>query len=60
MFKCIRSLAGGIITMTAAGSLLGALGLLSACGQKGPLTLPKPVSSAASAAPSASSPSTTQ
>ncbi|HJV97125.1 MAG TPA: lipoprotein [Albitalea sp.] len=41
--------------MTAAGSLFAALSALSACGQKGPLTLPKPASAAASA-PSPSAP----
>ncbi|HEV7913446.1 MAG TPA: lipoprotein [Albitalea sp.] len=56
MFKRDQSLARGLVTMMATGSLLMALSLLSACGQKGPLTLanpkpPAPPASSSSPAP---------
>ncbi|WP_372527845.1 LPS translocon maturation chaperone LptM [Piscinibacter sp.] len=57
MLKRRHSLASRVITMTAAGSLFAALSALSACGQKGPLTLPKPAPAASSSAASAPSPS---
>ena len=44
----IGRVAKGRLTLLAA--LLGSAGLLTGCGQKGPLTLPKPPASAASAA----------
>ncbi|WP_409970465.1 LPS translocon maturation chaperone LptM [Piscinibacter sp.] len=54
MLKQRRSLVPLAATVTAAGSLLVLLLLLSACGQKGPLTLAQPAPT--SPAPAASSP----
>jgi predicted small lipoprotein YifL len=55
MLKRRHSLVLHVLMMTATGSLLAALALLSACGQKGPLVLRAP-SPATAAASSASSP----
>ncbi|WP_348273460.1 lipoprotein [Piscinibacter sp. XHJ-5] len=57
MPKRHSSLARRSVVMTAAGSLLAALSLLSACGQKGPLTLATPKPPPVPAAAPASSPS---
>ncbi|HEX6706304.1 MAG TPA: lipoprotein [Albitalea sp.] len=57
MYKRHHSLARSLVAMTAAGSLLIALSLVSGCGQKGPLTLAKPkAATPASSALPASSP----
>ncbi|MBL0728091.1 LPS translocon maturation chaperone LptM [Piscinibacter sp. HJYY11] len=49
------SLAARAFGTNAVGPLVALL-LLSACGQKGPLTLPKPPAAAAASAPAASAP----
>jgi predicted small lipoprotein YifL len=58
MLKRRHSLVLHVLMMTATGSLLAALALLSACGQKGPLVLraPSPATAAAPSASPASSP----
>jgi predicted small lipoprotein YifL len=52
MFKRLASLVPRTVVMTAAGSLLAGLPLLSACGQKGPLILAAPAPPASAALPS--------